>query len=62
PPPRSPEPAHALALSRLDLDPLLELGVRLGEGAGALLALPLLNGAIHVLAETATVDPEQPLR
>lgn len=56
---RSPEPAHALALSSLDLDPLLDLGVRLGEGAGALLALPLLNAAVHAMAEMATFDAAQ---
>ena len=40
---RSPEPGHALVLDALGLEPLLDLGLRLGEGAGAALALPLLR-------------------
>jgi nicotinate-nucleotide--dimethylbenzimidazole phosphoribosyltransferase len=51
---RTAEPAHALALEHLDLGPLLELDVRLGEGTGAVTALPLLMMAARVLAETAT--------
>ncbi|CAM3855463.1 nicotinate-nucleotide--dimethylbenzimidazole phosphoribosyltransferase [Tsukamurella ocularis] len=53
---RSPEPAHALALHRLDLEPLLDLGLRLGEGSGAALALPLVRSAVAVLGEMATFD------
>ena len=53
---RSPEPAHALALRRLDLEPLLDLGLRLGEGSGAALALPLIRSAVAVLGEMATFD------
>ncbi|MET9327101.1 nicotinate-nucleotide--dimethylbenzimidazole phosphoribosyltransferase [Tsukamurella sp. NPDC003166] len=52
----SPEPAHALALRRLDLEPLLDLGLRLGEGSGAALALPLVRSAVAVLGEMATFD------
>ena len=51
---RTAEPAHGLALEHLDLGPLLELDVRLGEGTGAVTALPLLMMAARVLAETAT--------
>jgi nicotinate-nucleotide--dimethylbenzimidazole phosphoribosyltransferase len=51
---RTAEPAHSLALEHLDLGPLLELDVRLGEGTGAVTALPLLMMASRVLAETAT--------
>ena len=51
---RSTEPAHDLALKRLDLDPLLDLSMRLGEGSGALAALPLVQGAVATLAEMAT--------
>jgi len=51
---RTAEPAHSLALEHLDLGPLLELDVRLGEGTGAVTALPLLMMAARVLAETAT--------
>ncbi len=53
---RSPEPAHALVLEHLDLTPLLDLGMRLGEGSGALAALPLLVLAARVLGEMATFD------
>ena len=48
---RSSEPALTLALRRLELDPLLELDMRLGEGSGALLALPLLQASVRILAE-----------
>jgi nicotinate-nucleotide--dimethylbenzimidazole phosphoribosyltransferase len=51
---RSSEPAHALALNRLSLEPLLDLGMRLGEGTGALLAVPLVKAAAATLAEMAT--------
>ncbi len=50
---RSAEPAHGPALAALGLDPLLDLGMRLGEGSGALVALPLLSAAAALLAETA---------
>ncbi|GAB3127936.1 hypothetical protein GCM10027289_06210 [Tsukamurella serpentis] len=50
----SPEPSHALALRRLDLEPLLDLGLRLGEGSGAALALPLVRSAVATLGEMAT--------
>ncbi|WP_328443075.1 MULTISPECIES: nicotinate-nucleotide--dimethylbenzimidazole phosphoribosyltransferase [unclassified Amycolatopsis] len=53
---RTAEPAHGLALEHLDLGPLLELDVRLGEGTGAVTALPLLSMAARVLAETATLE------
>ena len=52
----SSEPAHALALSRLSLEPLLDLGLRLGEGTGALLAVPFVKAAAATLAEMATFD------
>jgi nicotinate-nucleotide--dimethylbenzimidazole phosphoribosyltransferase len=51
---RSPEPGHALVLDALGLEPLLDLGLRLGEGSGAALALPLLDASIAILAEMAT--------
>ena len=53
---RSPEPGHALVLARLGLEPLLDLGLRLGEGSGAALALPLVRAAIAILTEMATFD------
>jgi nicotinate-nucleotide--dimethylbenzimidazole phosphoribosyltransferase len=53
---RSPEPGHALVLADLGLRPLLDLGLRLGEGSGAALALPLLTAALAVLADMATFE------
>ena len=52
----SPEPGHALVLRRLGLEPLLDLGLRLGEGTGAALALPLVRSAIAILTDMATFD------
>jgi nicotinate-nucleotide--dimethylbenzimidazole phosphoribosyltransferase len=52
---RSPEPGATAALAALGMAPLLELGMRLGEGTGALLALPLLRAAARALAEMATL-------
>jgi len=51
---RSTEPGHALVLEALDLAPVLDLGLRLGEGSGAALALPILRASIAVLNEMAT--------
>ncbi|WP_433578935.1 nicotinate-nucleotide--dimethylbenzimidazole phosphoribosyltransferase [Nocardia brasiliensis] len=53
---RSTEPAHQLALQRLRLEPLFDFGMRLGEGSGALTALPLLRAAVAALAEMSTFD------
>jgi len=53
---RSAEPGAAVALARLGLTPLLDLGMRLGEGTGALLALPIVTGAVRVLRDVATFD------
>ncbi|WP_245753734.1 nicotinate-nucleotide--dimethylbenzimidazole phosphoribosyltransferase [Geodermatophilus ruber] len=50
------EPGHALALQALGLRPLLGLDLRLGEGTGALLALPLVAGAARALRDVATFD------
>lgn len=52
----SPEPGHRLALDALGLEPLLDLGLRLGEGSGAALALPLLDASLAILAEMATFE------
>ena len=51
---QSDEPAHELALRRLGLTPVLQLGVQLDQGVGALLALPVLRAASRALAGTAT--------
>lgn len=52
---RSPEPAHRAALAALGLRPVLDLGLRLGEGTGALLALPVLRSAVTVTREMAAL-------
>ncbi|MFE2959550.1 nicotinate-nucleotide--dimethylbenzimidazole phosphoribosyltransferase [Nocardia tengchongensis] len=51
---RSSEPSHTIALKRLDLEPLVEMNMRLGEGSGAVAALPLLRAAVATLGEMAT--------
>lgn len=51
---RSTEPAAAAALAGLGMTPLLDLGMRVGEGTGALLALPLVSAAGDLLREMAT--------
>jgi nicotinate-nucleotide--dimethylbenzimidazole phosphoribosyltransferase len=52
---RSPEPGARVALDALGLSPLLDLGLRLGEGTGGLLAVPLVRTAARVLTEVALV-------
>jgi nicotinate-nucleotide--dimethylbenzimidazole phosphoribosyltransferase len=51
---RSTEPAHQAALEQLELQPLFDLGLRLGEGTGAAVALPLVRAAVAVLTSMAT--------
>ena len=51
---QSAEPGHRLALEWLGLTPLLDLGLRLGEGTGAALAMPLIEAAARCLSEMAT--------
>lgn len=53
---RSTEPAHTLVLDQLDLKPLLEMNMRLGEGSGATAAIPLLTMAVQVLNDMATFE------
>ncbi len=50
----SPEPGHRPALAALDLQPILDLGLRLGEGTGAALALPVIQSSLAILHEMAT--------
>ncbi len=52
----SPEPGHRLVLDALGLEPLLHLQMRLGEGSGATLALPLLHASLAVLGDMATFE------
>jgi nicotinate-nucleotide--dimethylbenzimidazole phosphoribosyltransferase len=51
---RSAEPGHALILDAMNATPLLDLGLRLGEGSGAALAVPLLRAACALHGEMAT--------
>ena len=53
---RSVEPGATVALAHLGLAPLLDLGMRLGEGSGAVLALPIVAGAVRVLRDVSTFD------
>jgi nicotinate-nucleotide--dimethylbenzimidazole phosphoribosyltransferase len=53
---RSAEPGATVALGYLELEPLIDLGLRLGEGTGAVLALPIVASAVRVLHEVATFD------
>jgi nicotinate-nucleotide--dimethylbenzimidazole phosphoribosyltransferase len=53
---RSTEPGHRLALEALAADPLLDLGLRLGEGSGAALALPLVRSAAALLSAMADFE------
>jgi nicotinate-nucleotide--dimethylbenzimidazole phosphoribosyltransferase len=53
---RSAEPGHAATLDHLGLRPLVDLELRLGEGTGALLALPIAASAVRALREVATFD------
>lgn len=53
---RSTEPGQSLALSKLGLEPLLDLGLRLGEGSGAVAAVPVLRSAIAILRDVALLS------
>jgi nicotinate-nucleotide--dimethylbenzimidazole phosphoribosyltransferase len=53
---QSVEPGHAHLLALLDLQPLLNLGMRLGEGTGAALGIKLVQASIAALSEMATFD------
>lgn len=52
---RSPEPGLGFALERLGLSPIIDLGLRLGEGSGAVAALPLVRSGVVLLREMATL-------
>jgi len=51
---RSQEPGHRVLLAYLDVEPILDLDMRLGEGSGAVLAMPVLEGALRLYREMAT--------
>lgn len=53
---RSAEPAHRVMLDHLGLEPILDLGMRLGEGTGAALAMGVLDGAARVIREVLTFE------
>ncbi|MET0337811.1 MAG: nicotinate-nucleotide--dimethylbenzimidazole phosphoribosyltransferase [Caulobacter sp.] len=53
---RSAEHGHTLMLEALDARPLLDLDMRLGEGTGALLALPIIRAAARLLTDVASLD------
>jgi nicotinate-nucleotide--dimethylbenzimidazole phosphoribosyltransferase len=57
---RSTEPAQSLALDKLGLEPVLDLGLRLGEGSGAVAAVPILRSAIAVLRDVALLSEVLP--
>lgn len=52
----SAEPGHRLALDHLEIKPLLNLSMRLGEGSGATLAIPIVTAAVRCLNEMATFE------
>lgn len=52
----SPEPGHRLLLERIGKSPLLDLGMRLGEGSGALVALPIVRAAALAVTDVATFE------
>lgn len=51
----SAEPGHAITMTALKVDPLLHLDMRLGEGTGALLAVPLVQAACALLSDVASL-------
>ena len=51
---RSTEPGHAIALAHLGLEPLLDLGMRLGEGTGGVVALKVVDSALAAHNRMAT--------
>lgn len=57
---RSTEPAQSLALEKLGLEPVLDLGLRLGEGSGAVAAVPVLRSAVALLRDVALLADLMP--
>jgi len=52
----SEEPGHKTMLNHLELDPILDLGMRLGEGTGGALAMGIVEGAVHVFTDVLTFE------
>jgi nicotinate-nucleotide--dimethylbenzimidazole phosphoribosyltransferase len=52
----SAEPGHRLMLKHLGLDPILDLGMRLGEGTGAALAMGVIESAVRMFKEVLTFE------
>ncbi|CRH74913.1 Nicotinate-nucleotide--dimethylbenzimidazole phosphoribosyltransferase [Chlamydia trachomatis] len=53
---RSAEPGHRAAIELLGKEPILDLGMRIGEGTGAALSYPILKAATLVIKEMATFE------
>lgn len=53
---RGAEPAHKLALRNLKLEPILDFKMRLGEGSGAAMALPIVQAAVDIMIDMATFE------
>jgi nicotinate-nucleotide--dimethylbenzimidazole phosphoribosyltransferase len=51
---QSEEPGHRVLLEYIGLTPILSLSMRLGEGTGAVLAMPIIESAMHLYNEMAT--------
>ena len=56
---QSQEPGHRILLHRLNLQPILQLDMRLGEGTGAVLAIPILTAALALYSRMATFQSAQ---
>jgi nicotinate-nucleotide--dimethylbenzimidazole phosphoribosyltransferase len=52
----SSEPGSLIAIARLQLQPILDLDLRLGEGTGALLSIPLIRSACQALSRMARIS------
>ena len=57
---RSTEPAQSMALEKLGLEPLLDLDLRLGEGSGAVAAVPVVRSAVALLRDVALLSELAP--
>ncbi|WP_310961180.1 nicotinate-nucleotide--dimethylbenzimidazole phosphoribosyltransferase [Nocardioides terrisoli] len=57
---RSTEPAQSLALAKMGREPLLDLGLRLGEGSGAVAAVPVVRSAVALLRDVALLSELMP--